>query len=263
MSLLAPTPALAAYESLAEHYDAFTDGHDHRTWLTRLERLARAHGLAGRRVLDLACGTGKSLQPLLELGYEGAGCDLSPGMLAHARRRLPGVWLCEADLRDLPPLGRFDWVTCLDDALNYLLGDDDLVAALRGMAAVLEPRGVATFDLNTRAAHRDGFASTWVVEEPGRYLCWQGRGCEDAPGEPGHADIDAFTLDGGAWRRELSQHRQRWWSAGDVEAAAAAAGLAVVAALGQSPGAVLHEHPDEERCTKTVFVLRHAEGGAA
>jgi SAM-dependent methyltransferase len=264
MALLMDSPALAAYESLAAHYDAFTAAHDHRTWLTRLERLARDHGLAGRRVIDLACGTGKSLAPLLELGYEGAGCDLSPGMLAHARRRLPGVWLCEADLRDLPPIGSFDWVTCLDDALNYLLGDEDLAAALGGMARLLAPDGVVTFDLNTLAAHREGFAATWVVEDDDRYLCWQGRGCGAGPGEPGHADIDAFTRDGDRWQRPArSTHRQRWWSAGDVTAAAAVAGLQVVAARGQSTGAVLHERPDEVRCTKTVFVLRHAEGGAA
>ena len=33
-------------------------------------------------------------------------------------------------MRALPrSLGIFDWITCLDDALNYLLDDDDLAAA--------------------------------------------------------------------------------------------------------------------------------------
>jgi SAM-dependent methyltransferase len=255
---------LAAYESLAPDYDLFTRNHDHRTWVRRLETLACKHGLPGTSVLDIACGTGKSLQPLLELGYSGMGCDLSPAMLAVARRRLPGVWLCEADVRALPPLGRFDWITCLDDALNYLLDDDDLGAALYSMASVLAPRGVAMFDLNTLSAHREGFESTWVVEEPGRYVCWQGRGCDDGPGEPGQADIDAFTAgQGECWQRRTSIHRQRWWSAADVEAAADAAGLDVVAAYGQRPGARLQDTPDEDGCTKTVYVLRHEEGGVA
>ncbi len=262
MPVLEPTPALTAYEGLAEHYDIFTHDHDHSTWLVRLEALARRHGLAGRSVLDLACGTGKSLRPVLELGYTGAGCDLSPSMLAHARRRLPGVWLCEADVRDLPPLGRFDWVTCLDDALNYLLGEHDLAAALCGIASVLASDGVATFDLNTLSAHREGFASTWVVEQPERYLCWQGRGCTEGPGEPGTADIDVFVAVDGAWQREITRHQQRWWSAGDVHDGAEHAGLAVVATYGQRPGARLEDQPDEARCTKTVFFLRHAKGGA-
>jgi hypothetical protein len=44
-------------------------------------------------VLDVGCGTGKSLLPR--------------------------------------SIGVFDWITCLDDALNYLLGDDDLASACR------------------------------------------------------------------------------------------------------------------------------------
>lgn len=263
MPVLLSSPALDAYERLAEHYDRFTRDHDHRTWLTRLEALARRHGLRGRAVLDLACGTGKSLEPVLELGYTGAGCDLSPAMLARARRRLPGVWLCEADVRDLPPLGRFDWVTCLDDALNYLLGDDDLALTLAGVASVLADDGVATFDLNTRSAHRDGFDATWVVEDAGHHMCWQGRGCDDGPGEIGCADIDCFSPVDGMWHRTSSRHEQRWWSVADVHEAAARAGLVVVAAYGQRPGAVIGGPPDEDHCTKTVFFLRHPMGGVA
>jgi SAM-dependent methyltransferase len=83
-------------------------------------------------VLDVGCGTGKSLLPLVRRGYDGAGCDLSPAMLSRARSALPEVPLHRADMRALPrSIGVFDWITCLDDALNYLLGDDDLASACR------------------------------------------------------------------------------------------------------------------------------------
>jgi ubiquinone/menaquinone biosynthesis C-methylase UbiE len=91
-----------AYATLAPYYDAFTRHHRHDLWLERLERLAREHGLAGHRVLDVACGTGKSLLPLVRRGYEGAGCDLSAGMLERARAALPGAPLHRADMRALP-----------------------------------------------------------------------------------------------------------------------------------------------------------------
>ena len=35
------------------------------------------------------------------------------------------------------------------------------------MAHLLRAGGLLTFDLNSLSAHRDGFAATWVVEEPG------------------------------------------------------------------------------------------------
>ena len=179
-----------AYATLAPYYDEFTRHHQHDVWLERLEALARAHGLGGRRVLDVGCGTGKSLLPLVRRGYDGAGCDVSTAMLARARAALPKAPLYRADMRALPrSIGTFDGITCLYDALNYLLGDEDLCRALASMARLLRAGGLLTFDLNSLSAHREGFDATWVVEEPGLFLCWAGRGCGPDPGEPGSADI--------------------------------------------------------------------------
>src|SRR4051812_50214555 len=81
--------ALRAYEALAPFYDEFTAAYAHGAWLRALERELRRLGLSGRRVLDVACGTGKSSLPLVELGYEVSACDVSPTMVDVARRR-PG-----------------------------------------------------------------------------------------------------------------------------------------------------------------------------
>ena len=91
-----------AYATLAPYYDAFTRHHQHDVRLERREGLALEHGLAGRRVLDVACGTGKSLLPLVRRGYDGAGCDLSAGMLERARTALPDAPLHRPDMRALP-----------------------------------------------------------------------------------------------------------------------------------------------------------------
>src|SRR4051812_25973282 len=138
MTLLARDPAAEAYDVLADYYDLLTAHHRHDVWLSRLEALALECGLSGDRVLDVGCGTGKSLVPLLERGYRLTGCDQSEGMLARARLAVPpSVDLFQADMRDLPDAGEFDLITCLDDAVNYLLGDDDLALALSSMAGLL------------------------------------------------------------------------------------------------------------------------------
>src|SRR5690242_4342384 len=105
MSVTAPPRdhALAAYEALASHYDAFTAHHDYAAWTRDLEALARRHGLSGRTLLDVACGTGKSFAPYLERGWSVVACDGSPAMLARAADRADGrVPLHVADMRALP-----------------------------------------------------------------------------------------------------------------------------------------------------------------
>ena len=59
------------------------------------ETLVREADLAGKRVLDVGCGTGANLSVLTQhFGCTPAGVDSSEGMLAEARQKLP-----DADLR--------------------------------------------------------------------------------------------------------------------------------------------------------------------
>src|SRR5437764_12629051 len=80
--------ALEAYERLAPVYDLLTAGYDHPTWLDSLEALAIEHGLRGSRLLDLACGTGKSFLPMLARGYSVSACDVSPALVQPAREKV-------------------------------------------------------------------------------------------------------------------------------------------------------------------------------
>src|ERR687895_209049 len=102
------------YDAFAPYYDAFTAGSDYEAWTRHVLELAHRLGLRGTSLLDLACGTGKSFVPFLRRGFAVTGCDVSPGMLAEARRKAPGAALVRADLRELGSIGRFDLVTCFD-----------------------------------------------------------------------------------------------------------------------------------------------------
>src|SRR5947208_5296760 len=106
---LTDAPALApsaAYDAFADLYDAFTWDHDYESWVSSLEAVAKGHGLTGVRLLDVACGTGNSVVPWLERGYQVAGCDLSPRMLERAVEKTGGrAQLTVADMRGLPPGG--------------------------------------------------------------------------------------------------------------------------------------------------------------
>ena len=248
-------PVAGAYDALAPVYDLFTAGYAHERWLAALEALAAEHGLAGRRVLDVACGTGKSFLPLLDRAYEVTGCDISPAMLERAGRKAPNVRLVAADMRALPALGEYDLVTCLDDALNYLPGDGDLLDTLRGLRRCLAPAGLAVWDVNTQAMYRGAFARTWAVEDDEALVLWRGSESEGfAAGDPAHAVIDVFEPGPGGWRRSTSHHRQRHWPAAVVADTARAAGLSMLAVRGQRHGARLEAALDEDAHPKAVFL---------
>jgi SAM-dependent methyltransferase len=250
-----------AYDALAPAYDRFTESYDHDGWLRRLEEIARAEGLApGARVLDVACGTGKSAAPLVARGYAVTACDLSAEMVARARRRLgPRVDVFVADMRALPAgCGPFDLVTCLDDAVNYLGDEADLAAAFASVRRVLAPGGLYVFDVNTIGCYDQAYCGQFVVETADALFCWQGeRPASVARGGRFRSRLDAFAREpDGRWDRTTSVHEQRHFGTRAVREALEAAGLEVVRVLGQAADAQLHGAPDEERDFKRVTLAR-------
>jgi SAM-dependent methyltransferase len=225
--------ALAAYEAFAPVYNAFNHSNDYEMWLGRtLLPELRKHGLReGGVALDVACGTGRAFRPLLRRGWQVHGCDLSPAMLQLAAQEGgQEVDLQVADMRNLPEIGQFDLVLSLNDSVNHLLGDEDLVLALRGMRKNLAASGLLVFDVNASPIYTSGYAGVKEVEHEGARWAWRGRG-EVAP-----AIFES--------EREVLQ-------------AMRIAGFETLAALGmsESSGRVVLSTPvDERRDYKLVFI---------
>jgi arsenite methyltransferase len=96
--------SLLKYRKRAAAYD----GRCGPTWPIRERAVARLCLQPGQRVLDVGCGTGLSLALLRErVGPSGAvhGCDHSPDMLAHARRRVADAGWANVHLVETPAQG--------------------------------------------------------------------------------------------------------------------------------------------------------------
>jgi SAM-dependent methyltransferase len=257
-----PRGALGTYETFAPFYDAFTRDYPYDEWLGDLEGWARESGLAGRRLLDVACGTGNSFMPMLDRGYEVVACDLSPSMAARARAKAAGrAHVTVADMRHLPWRDRFDLITCVDDSMNYLLSTGDLVAALRSMAKALAPGGLAGFDTNSLAAYRTGFATELSLEADGTRFRWRGEG--DGRMEPGGVAAAAIELlVPGAEPLPIGRHVQRHHPVATVRAACEEAGLELLGVRGAAPDGGLDARPDELGHQKIAFLTsRHQPRG--
>jgi SAM-dependent methyltransferase len=253
----------SAYEGFARYYDAFTAGSDYELWTAHVVELARGHGLAGRRLLDVACGTGKSFLPFLDRGFEVTATDVSPAMLAEAARKAPGVPLFEADVRELPPLGRFDLVTCFDDSLNHLLHEDELAAALVSLASTLAPAGLLLFDLNTLLAYRTTFATDSVSAGDGVVFAFRGDSSPDAaPGCRATAWIDVFSeREAELYERHRAGIEQRHFPPHQVTALLAQAGLDCLGVHGVLADGSHVPEADESTQLKVMYAARLAKGG--
>jgi SAM-dependent methyltransferase len=254
--------ATTAYETLAPFYDRFMSGCRYDAWLDGIEEWARAQGLRGKQLLDAACGTGNSFEPMLRKGYEVTAFDLSPAMVAEARRRAAGqAQIVVADMRDVPWTSRFDLITCIDDAINYLLTRDDLISALSSMRKALRPDGLLIFDTNSLATYRTAFAEQFETTSGPWHFRWRGEVHRDFPaGSIASATIEVVAGD----RSTLSWHVQRHWGVAELQSACREAGFGRVSFRGQMTGCRLLGDPDENRHTKVLCLAsRHDEGGGA
>jgi SAM-dependent methyltransferase len=251
-----------SYDAFADAYDLFTRHHDYDAWTADIERLARAAGLAGDRLLDVACGTGKSFLPYLQRGWRVTACDISPAMVQVAAAKAAGrAELRAGDLRALPRLGAFDLVACMDDAVNYLLEPEELVAALRGMAANLAPGGLIVFDTNTLASYRSFFARMTVVQDSGRVVIWDGRAPVDLDaGGLAPVRVEVIAEQGDRWQRAVHEHVQRHIPEREVRAALAAAGLTCRGVWGMQLDGSLREGFAELANSKALYLAGHAGG---
>lgn len=134
----------AGYDTVAPGYAALVpsvaDDHPlHRAILRTFAELVLAAG--GGPVVDVGCGTGRVTGYLDSLGLDVSGVDLSPGMLAIARRNHPTVRFAEGSLLDLDlPDGGLAGLLAWYSIIH--LPPPLLPAAFAGFHRVLSPGGL-------------------------------------------------------------------------------------------------------------------------
>ncbi len=130
-------------------------------------------------ILELGCGNGRILLPLLRAGLDATGVDDSAGMLAELRRKALAQDLAakitKMDIRDLDLRQRFALILCPYSLVTYVTEDRDLERLFRGVrehlrqdgcfivdAFVPRPAAVhAEFQLDYRRPFGEGTLARW------------------------------------------------------------------------------------------------------
>ena len=167
---------IAAYEELAESYNALIDHKPHNAYYDRPNTLALLPDVAGKSILDAACGPGKYAEILLEKGAIVTGFDISPSMVELARERNRGKG--NFFIHDLAePAGMledatFDIVLCAL-SLHYV---EDWALTVQEFCRVLKPKGTLVVSIEHPFFEFGFFKSKKYFEVEAVKCTWKGFG---------------------------------------------------------------------------------------
>ncbi|MGZ6214138.1 MAG: class I SAM-dependent methyltransferase [Candidatus Limnocylindria bacterium] len=175
---------MTAWRRVVEGFSETADNYAHsmapslRTMAVRV--VQRAQLRDRDRVLDAGTGTGVGAAAAMTSGRDVVGVDAAPGMLAIARREVPGARFVEADFAALPfPRGSFDVVISVH-ALHFAADPVATLAEWRRVTtdggrlslSVPGPRAELSYRLFDPIYRRHGLQRRVEVPTRGKLLAW-------------------------------------------------------------------------------------------
>lgn len=219
------------YGVFAKYYDTLMADVDYAARADYLLTVLSRHGLAGRSLLDLGCGTGAMSFEFAKSGFDVVGVDSSAQMLARAASKAAGsknpIFICQ-DMRSLDLYGTVAAAVCALDGINHLTGAQAVEKAFAGVSLFLEKGGLFVFDLNTPYKLENTLGDNAFVYDCGDVYCvWQNS--YGGKSRLCRFDLTFFELDGGTYRRYDESFCERAYSTAQIKRRLAAAGLALEA----------------------------------
>lgn len=138
------------YNKIAKYYDkVFGDTSETESYIKKNLVQYKINSKIQPQVLELGCGTGINLLPLLEEKFSVTGIDNSRQMLKIAGQKIPKAKFHLMDIRDFELNKKFDLILCLYDTLNHLTLFSEWKKVFKNVYEHMEINAVFIFDINT------------------------------------------------------------------------------------------------------------------
>lgn len=136
------------YDVLAEIYQERWHQEYDEDAMQLIEKLFLRYLPEKAHILDLCCGTGNLVQPLVVRGYQVTGIDGSEAMLHYARAKAPEAQFILSDARffEFPPT--FHGVISTGNSLNHVMTLEELKSVFHNVFAALLDNGLFVFNLS-------------------------------------------------------------------------------------------------------------------
>lgn len=147
------------YTKLAKYYDLEYGHKNYAKESKIIHRLIKKHCKSkGKELLDVACGTGGH-DIYFRKWYNVTGIDLSPNMLAIARKKVKGVRYLQGNMQTFKLGRKFDAIACLFSAFNYNITKAQILKTLKNFHSHLKTDGIVVFDLFTGKIWRKDYVT--------------------------------------------------------------------------------------------------------
>jgi ubiquinone/menaquinone biosynthesis C-methylase UbiE len=134
------------YKKFAGYYDKIYENVDYAKEAEFIKWAVKTHKQnEGRKLLDVACGTGTHASVLIE-DFKILGVDISDDMMEIASKKVPNAQFIHGDMKKLEIGEKFDVVTCMFSAIHYNTSYMELETTLQNFYNHLNDGGVVIFD---------------------------------------------------------------------------------------------------------------------
>lgn len=248
------------YGRFAYLYDQLMEDVPYDKWLEITKTYGEKYQISGKKLLDIACGTGELSCRFASLGFDVTGVDLSEDMLAVAKAKTEAEGLkvpfYQQNMAELEGLEKFDYVTIFCDSLNYLSSEQDIISTFDGVAQHLTDQGLFLFDVHStyKMEHIFKDQTFTLIDEDICYIwnCFEG----DYPLSIEH-ELTFFVNDhkSGKYERIEEFHSQRTFPIEQYETWLEQSGFEILHILGD-----FDNRPVKDQSERILFIVRKRKG---